>query len=58
MAEKTETRTGDCPTHGTVEGTRAMPGPSFPFVVALVRRSLARRRPFVCPACGSPVETD
>jgi hypothetical protein len=55
MATKTQTRTGTCPTHGTVEATREMPGPSFPFIVYGIRRAMAARKPFVCPSCGQPV---
>jgi hypothetical protein len=56
MATKTESRYGQCPTHGQVSGTREVPGPSFPFLVYAVRRARARREPFRCPECGSPVE--
>lgn len=50
-----ETRTGTCPTHGTVQATRTMPRPGFPFVVYAVRRMLAGRRPYRCPDCGAAV---
>jgi hypothetical protein len=50
-----ETRAGTCPNHGTVQATRTVPRPSFPFVVYAVRRLLAARKPFRCPDCGSPV---
>jgi hypothetical protein len=53
MASEVQTRTGRCPTHGTVEATREVPRPHFPFVVYGVRRLLANRRPFRCPECGS-----
>lgn len=52
---KVETRTGTCPTHGTVQATRTMPSPGFPFVVYAVRRLLAGRRPYRCPDCGAAV---
>ena len=58
MANETQTRTGDCPTHGEVEATRELPRVTFPPVINSIRRSMAKRRPFRCPACGSPVETD
>jgi hypothetical protein len=58
MARETQTTTGTCPTHGTVEATREIPRMSFPFIVNLVRRSLAKRRPYHCPECGVEVETD
>ncbi|HEX5247532.1 MAG TPA: hypothetical protein VFW41_10430 [Gaiellaceae bacterium] len=50
-----ETRAGTCPVHGTVQATRTMPRPGFPFVVYAVRRLLAARRPYRCPDCGTPV---
>jgi hypothetical protein len=56
MSTKTETRRGRCETHGDVEGTREMPGVSFPFIVYAVRRYLAKRKPFVCPNCGNAIE--
>jgi hypothetical protein len=57
MATETETTTGACPTHGTVEASREMPRLGFPFLYFGVRRFLARRRPFRCPTCGQPVST-
>ncbi len=56
MANQTETRTGVCPTHGTVEATREVPRVSFPFIYTSIRRSLAKRRPYRCPECNEPVE--
>jgi len=58
MATETQTRTGDCPTHGTVEGTRELPRLTFPYIVNSVRRARAKCRPFRCPECDSAVETD
>jgi hypothetical protein len=55
MANEVQTQRGTCPTHGDVEATRTLPRPSFPFVVYAIRRSLAQRRPYRCPDCGSPV---
>ncbi|HWD07821.1 MAG TPA: hypothetical protein VHA57_01880 [Actinomycetota bacterium] len=55
MATKTQTRTGTCPTHGTVEATREVPGPSFPFIVYGIRLLMAAFKPFRCPTCGLPV---
>jgi len=57
MATESETRTGDCPTHGTVEATREIPRITFPPIVSAIRRAVAKRRPFLCPSCGSEVET-
>ena len=57
MASETETMHGDCPTHGTVEATREIPKVTFPPIYTAVRRALAKRRPYVCPECGAPVDT-
>lgn len=58
MATKVQTRSGTCATHGSVDATREMPGPSFPFIVYFIRRLVAARRPFVCPSCGAAVRLD
>lgn len=58
MSDQTETRTGTCPTHGTVRAERRMPRPGFPFVVYALRRLLAARRPYQCPECGTSVLTN
>ena len=58
MATETQTRTADCPTHGAVEAIREIPRITFPPIISAVRRTLAKRRPFACPTCGAPVETD
>lgn len=55
MPSETQTKTGTCATHGSVEATREVPTPSFPFVVYAVRRFLANKRPYRCPQCGSAV---
>jgi hypothetical protein len=55
MATETQTQTATCPTHGSVEATREMPRPGFPFVVYAIRRMVASRRPYRCPTCGEPV---
>jgi hypothetical protein len=57
MATEVQTRTGLCATHGTVEATRDVPTPYFPFVIYAIRRVFAVRRPFRCPTCGAPVTT-
>lgn len=56
MATEVQTRTGRCPTHGTVEATRELPTVTFPWIVNSLRRSLAGRRPFLCPTCRHPVD--
>jgi hypothetical protein len=58
MASQVQTRTGRCATHGTVEATREVPQPHFPFLIYGVRRFLAARRPYRCPTCGAPVASD
>jgi hypothetical protein len=58
MATETDTRHGDCPTHGTVEGTRELPRITFPPIITAVRRAVAKRRPYRCPECGAEVATD
>jgi hypothetical protein len=58
MATETQTRTGDCPTHGEVEATRELPRVTFPPIINAFRRAMAKRRPYRCPTCGAAVETD
>ncbi len=55
MPMETQTRTGRCATHGTVEATRQVPRATFPWIVNSVRRMIAARRPFSCPTCGQAV---
>ena len=57
MATEVQTKSGRCATHGTVEATREVPKPQFPFVIFAARHLLAERRPFRCPTCGEPVTT-
>jgi len=57
MAKETETQTGRCETHGTVEATREIPKMGFPYVYYAAVRAMARRRPFLCPTCQQPVTT-
>lgn len=58
MANETQPRTGSCPTHGSVEATREIPAAGFPFLINLVRRQIAGKRPYRCPTCGAPVTLD
>jgi hypothetical protein len=58
MATEVQTQAGRCSTHGTVEATREVPETGFPFVVYAIRRALAQRRPYLCPECGTAVQTD
>jgi ABC-2 type transport system ATP-binding protein len=48
-------RWGHCPAHGDVAGVKDAPGPSFPFVVYLVRRIRVSLGPYQCPDCGLPL---
>jgi hypothetical protein len=57
MSDKTETKIGTCPTHGSVRAERRMLRPGFPFVVYAVRRLMASDRPYLCPDCGATVTT-
>ncbi len=57
MGNEVETQNGRCDTHGTVTATREIPTISFPWIVNTIRRSFAKRRPFVCPECGEPIDT-
>lgn len=56
MATETQTTIGNCPTHGEVEATREVPGITFPPLITAIRRAIATRRPYRCPACGSAVD--
>jgi hypothetical protein len=56
MATKSEKQYGQCPNHGQVAATREIPGVTFPFILYGIRRYRARKQPFVCPTCGSPVD--
>ncbi len=55
-ATDTQTRKGMCPSHGAVDATREVPHVGFPFFYHGIRRLLASRKPFTCPACGAPVK--
>jgi hypothetical protein len=56
MSTETETKFGECPTHGPVEGAREIPRIAFPPLISAIRRSVAkRRRPYRCPQCGAEV---
>ena len=56
MATETQTQRGRCATHGEVQATREMPRMSFPVIVYAIRRSMAKKRPYLCPECGNPVQ--
>jgi len=58
MAKEVQTQTGRCATHGTVQAAREIPGMGFPFIVFAIWRSMAKRRPFLCPDCGAAVQAD
>ena len=46
---------GACAEHGQVHGVKPAEGPSFPFIVYLVRRIRVRLGPYRCPECGRPL---
>jgi predicted RNA-binding Zn-ribbon protein involved in translation (DUF1610 family) len=56
MATEVQTQTRRCTTHGTVQATREIPKMGFPFIVYAFLRSRAKRKPYLCPECGEPVE--
>jgi hypothetical protein len=56
MAKEIQTQSGQCATHGKVQATREIPEMGFPFVVFAIWRSLAKRKPFRCPDCGTAVQ--
>jgi hypothetical protein len=58
MAKEVQAQAGRCATHGKVEATREVPEMAFPFVVYAIWRSVAQRRPFLCPECGAAVHAD
>jgi hypothetical protein len=58
MATEVQTHTGRCATHGTVQATRQIPKMGFPFIVFVVWRAIAKRRPFRCPDCGAAIQPD
>ena len=57
MATEVQIQAGRCSTHGTVEATREVPQMGFPFVVYAIWRAVAQRRSFLCPECGTAVQT-
>jgi hypothetical protein len=59
MATETQIAVGECPNHGEVDAARELPRVTFPPLITAVQRAIAkRRRPYRCPTCGSPVQTD
>ena len=59
MATDIDTATGDCPTHGEVEGARELPKITFPPLITVISRAIAkRRRPYRCPVCDAPLLID
>jgi hypothetical protein len=56
MKTEVEKRSGDCPTHGRVEGTRQIPRMQFPYIYYWYRRSNAKKQPFHCPTCDAPLK--
>jgi len=54
VATETRTHTAVCPAHGTVEATREMPKPGWPYLVYAVRRHSRRGDPTAAPLAGKP----
>jgi hypothetical protein len=55
MPSETESRTGTCSTHGTVQAERLLPKLTFPFLITAPKRYFAKQKPYRCPECGSDV---
>ena len=58
MAVEMQTALGECATHGEVEATREIPRVTFPPIITAMCRAIAKGRPYRCPTCGAPVNTD
>ena len=58
MATEVQTQAGRCSTHGTVKAAREIPTMGFPFVIYAIWRTVAQRRPYLCPECGAAVQAD
>jgi hypothetical protein len=59
MSKETQATIALCPTHGEVEALREIPRVTFPPMITAVMRAIAqRRRPYLCTACGAPVQID
>jgi len=59
VATETQTAAGECPTHGKVDGIREIPTVTFPPMITAVQRAIAvRRRPYLCPMCGTAIQTN
>jgi hypothetical protein len=52
---ETQTQTGTCATHGAVQAERQLPKLTFPFLITAPMRYVAKRKPYRCPECGTPV---
>jgi len=55
VPDRTVTRTGTCPEHGSVQAVKEIPGPHFPFLFWLIQRATVGLRAFRCPECDSKV---
>jgi hypothetical protein len=49
---KQTARRETCPAHGSVNATKIVPKPHFPYIVFGVRKLLGLLQPYRCPACG------
>ena len=57
MAQPTKqiTKTGNCPTHGTVEAVKEVPAFKAPGLFYLLSSLANPFRPYKCPQCGQRV---
>ena len=55
MKTQTRTRSGQCPTHGSVEATKEVPVFTPPGLFWGFRYLASAFRPYRCPECGTKV---
>jgi len=51
----TKTKSGSCPTHGTVQAVKEVPAFAAPGLFWLFQYLAATRRPYLRPQCGQAV---
>jgi hypothetical protein len=58
MAQPTKqlTKTGTCPTHGSVEGVKEVPAFKAPGLFWAIASLGNPFKPYRCPQCGQPVK--
>ena len=55
IENQTQTRRGECPTHGQVTAEKQVPKLKFPIVVTGPARLAAAFRPYRCRECGAKI---